>query len=164
MTCQAEEQHEERSQEMTFQPERAGGLALLAGVIAFALPAVSAASRAHDGTTKNGKSTLRCPRRTKQALSLPGNAVAKAAEAALAEAPAKFKAINTKGATIVTSELGEIDGAYVAHQCGKAIEKKTVVVQLRFPKMLPSASLSAGTVFVSRFKNGYHVWQVSPIA
>lgn len=149
---------------MTCQPRQAGGFALLAGVIAFALPAVSAARPAQGGTAKNGKSTVRCPQRTKQALSLPGNAVAKAAEAALAEAPAKFKAINTNGATIVTSELGEIDGAYVAHQCGKAAQKKTVVVQLRFPKMLPSANLSRGAVFVSRFDNGYHVWEVSPIA
>ncbi len=149
---------------MTFLPKQAGGLALLAGVIAFALPAVSTARPVRGGATKNGKSALGCPKRTQQALSLPGDAVAKAAEAALAEASAKFKAINAKNATIVTSELGEIDGAYVAHQCGKAIERETVVVQLRFPKMLPSASLSAGTVFVSRFKNGYHVWEVSPIA
>ncbi len=149
---------------MTSELRRAGVLALLAGVIACSLPAVSAAGLARGGAAKNDRSTARCPQRAKHALSLPGDAVAKAAEAALAEAPAKFKAINTRGATIVTSELGEIDGAYVAHQCGEAAQKKTVVVQLRFPKMLPSASLSEGIVFVSRFQDGYHVWEVSPIA
>ncbi|MHB1536990.1 MAG: hypothetical protein ACYCYN_00530 [Solirubrobacteraceae bacterium] len=140
-----------------------GGLALLAGVVALALPAVGTARLVpRRGTAKSG--AVRCPKQAKQALPLPDNAVAKAAEAALDEAAAKFKAINTEGATILTSELGEIDGAYVEHQCGKTVQRRTVVVQLRFPKMLPSASLSQGAVYVSRLHDGYHVWEVSPVA
>jgi hypothetical protein len=34
-----------------------------------------------------------------------------------------------------------------------------VVVDLLFPKMLPSASLSQGVVLVSRFRTGYRVWE-----
>jgi hypothetical protein len=34
------------------------------------------------------------------------------------------------------------------------------VVELLFPKMLPSASLSQGVVFVSLSNTGYQVWYV----
>lgn len=52
-------------------------------------------------------------------------------------------------------------GKQVSFECGKTIQAKTVVVELRFPKDLPSASLSEGVVFVSRFKSGYQVWGVA---
>jgi hypothetical protein len=126
--------------------------------VALALAATPSAS-----ASKGTKRTSACPKQARAALPLPGNAVAKAAEVALAEAPRRFKAINTHGAKILRAELGEMDGKYLAHQCGERVQKRTVVVELRFPKMLPSASLSAGTVFVSRFKSGYRVWEVSPI-
>ena len=35
--------------------------------------------------------------------------------------------------------------------CGSRVRNRTVVVDLLFPKMLPSASLSQGVVFVSLF-------------
>jgi hypothetical protein len=41
------------------------------------------------------------------------------------------------------------------------VRSRTVVVDLLFPKMLPSASLSEGAVFVSLFRTGYQVWDVA---
>ena len=41
-----------------------------------------------------------------------------------------------------------------------ATARRTVVVDLFYPWLLPSASLTQGTLFVSRFRNGYHVWEV----
>ena len=44
-------------------------------------------------------------------------------------------------------------------QCGKVVRERTVVVDLLFPRMLPSASLSGGVVLVSLFQTGYRVWE-----
>ncbi len=66
------------------------------------------------------------------------------------------KAVSSKLATKAGPRGGE-----VAHQCGNAIQANTVVVELRFPKELPSSSLSEGVVFVSRFKSGYQVWELA---
>jgi hypothetical protein len=66
------------------------------------------------------------------------------------------------GATVVWSKVATATGtrgSEVAFQCGKTIQGRTIVVELRFPKELPSASLSEGVVFVSRFKDGYQVWE-----
>ncbi len=52
-------------------------------------------------------------------------------------------------------------GDEVTVQCGTRVSRRTVVVDLLFPKMLPSASLSQGTVFVSLSGTGYRVWQVA---
>ena len=51
-------------------------------------------------------------------------------------------------------------GAQVGRQCGAKAKARTVVVELRFPRMAPSASLSEGVVDVARFAGGYHVWAV----
>ncbi|HEY5288240.1 MAG TPA: hypothetical protein VIJ50_14175 [Solirubrobacteraceae bacterium] len=48
-----------------------------------------------------------------------------------------------------------------AGETGRAIQARMVVVELQFPKEWPSASLSEGVVFVSRFKGGYRVWGVA---
>jgi len=45
--------------------------------------------------------------------------------------------------------------------CSSRVRNRTVVVDLLFPKMLPSASLSEGMVFVSLFRAGYPVWDVA---
>jgi hypothetical protein len=44
--------------------------------------------------------------------------------------------------------------------CGASIGQRTYVVQLNFTAELPSASLSHGVVFVSRFVTGWQVWLV----
>ena len=49
----------------------------------------------------------------------------------------------------------------VKHQCGAQAFRRAVVAELLFPKELPSASLSQGTVFASLFVTGYRVWEVA---
>jgi hypothetical protein len=51
-------------------------------------------------------------------------------------------------------------GGNVKHQCGTLVFRRTVVVELLFPQMLPSASLSKGVLFASLFSTGYQVWYV----
>jgi hypothetical protein len=90
--------------------------------------------------------------------------VKKASRAALEAAPQRYKGLNVKGAKVVWSKPATKAGprgSEVAYQCGRAIQAKTVVVELRFPRELPSASLSESVVFVSRFKGGYRVWEVA---
>lgn len=40
------------------------------------------------------------------------------------------------------------------------VRDRAVVVELRFPHLLPSASSSEGVVDVSRLAGGYRVWNV----
>ena len=40
----------------------------------------------------------------------------------------------------------------------KLLQRRTVVVSLRWPTMFPSASLSQRTVFVANFEGEYRVW------
>ena len=42
--------------------------------------------------------------------------------------------------------------------CGSVVGRRTWVVEIRFPKLEPSASLSQGQAFVSRFRSGWRVW------
>lgn len=42
--------------------------------------------------------------------------------------------------------------------CGPSVGEKTWVVEIRFPKLEPSASLSQGQAFVARFPSGWRVW------
>lgn len=127
--------------------------------LALALAVVPGAAAA-----KGGEKRIACPRQAKAALPLSAHATKKAAQAALAAAPKRYKDLNVKGAKVVWSKVATAAGARggeVAFQCGKTIQARTVVVELRFPKELPSASLSEGVVFVSRFKSGYWVWEVA---
>jgi hypothetical protein len=69
----------------------------------------------------------------------------------------------TGPAVVVRSALAPHAGRgdEASAQCGTRVFRRTVVVDLLFPKMLPSASLSQGTVFVSRSGTGYQVWEVA---
>ena len=93
---------------------------------------------------------------------LPAGAVARAADRALVEAPLLYPGL---GAAVITqsalSPYAGVRGSEVKHQCGRRAFHRTVVVELLFPKELPSASLSQGVVFVSRFATGYRVWEVA---
>jgi hypothetical protein len=92
---------------------------------------------------------------------LPRDAVAAAAETALRSGG------TPRSARIVASALASSGGsgsrgAEVRYQCGEAVARRTVVVDLFYPSMLPSASLSQGTLFVSYFgKRGYRIWEVA---
>ena len=49
-------------------------------------------------------------------------------------------------------------GAIAFGMCGPVVGGRTWVVEMRFPKLEPSASLSQGQAFVSRFRLGWRVW------
>lgn len=101
----------------------------------------------------------RCPRHP---LPPPPEAVARAADQARIQAPFLYR--GSGPAVVVRSALAPDAGArgdQVNAQCGTRVFRRTVVVDLFFPKMLPSASLSQGTVFVSLSGTGYQVWEVA---
>ena len=58
-----------------------------------------------------------------------------------------YPATNGKGFSIVAFPM-----------CGPVVGARTWVVEIRFPKLEPSASLSQGQAFVSRFRSGWRVW------
>jgi hypothetical protein len=103
--------------------------------------------------------TGHCP---KGAVPLPADAVARAADQARIEAPFLYPRLVP--AVVVSSAMAPhemLRGSEVKHQCGPQAFHRTIVVELLFPKELPSASLSQGTVFVSLFATGYRVWEVA---
>jgi hypothetical protein len=102
---------------------------------------------------------IRCPAR---ADVLPADAVARGADRARTQAPHLYPGLGP--AVVTQSSLAPYvspRGNEVKHQCGSRAFHRTVVVGLLFPKELPSASLSQGTVFVSLFATGYQVWEVA---
>jgi hypothetical protein len=102
----------------------------------------------------------RCPKLHMQRL--PGDAVARAALAALDQAPVVYRGTNLEGIRVTEAILARLDdpgrGGYARVKCGRRVQSRTVVVYLEFPAMLPSASLSQGVVLVSRFAGEYRVW------
>ena len=104
-------------------------------------------------------SAMHCPA---GATRLPAAAVARAADRALIEAPHRYPGLSA--AVVTQSALApyaDARGSEVRHQRGPRAFHRTVIVELLFPKELPSASLSQGVVFVSRFATGYRVWEVA---
>jgi hypothetical protein len=80
------------------------------------------------------------------------------------QAAASYRGLNTAGALIEAADRRAFAGARgqeVVAQCGRLVAERTVVVQLLFPKELPRASLSQGTVFASRFDDGFQLWEVA---
>jgi hypothetical protein len=135
-------------------PDAAVSLALALALAA--APYASASSAAGANGT--------CPKQASSALALTANATAKAARAALAAAPARYRDLDVRGATVLWSKVATAAGprgGEVALQCGRRIQARTVVVELRFPKELPSGSLSEGVLFLSSFRSGYQVWEVA---
>ncbi|HEV2371130.1 MAG TPA: hypothetical protein VGS19_03080 [Streptosporangiaceae bacterium] len=95
---------------------------------------------------------------------LPAAGVQHAAGQALAEAAKLYPGINTRGAEVMAADrsaFAGVRGREVTSLCGKKVAARTVVVQMLFPRMLPSASLSESVVFAGRFAHGYRVWYVA---
>jgi hypothetical protein len=94
--------------------------------------------------------------------SLPGDPVARAALAALDQAPVLYRGRELKGMRATRSILARDDdagrGGYARVKRGRRAQNRTVLVELEFPAMRPSASLSQGVVLVSRFAGEYRVW------
>jgi hypothetical protein len=94
-------------------------------------------------------------------LPLPPDGVQRAAGQALAEAAKLYPGLNIRGAEVMAADRSAFAGARgseVGNLCGKKVAARTVVVQMLFPRMLPSASLSESVVFAGRFAHGYRVW------
>ena len=127
-------------------------------VSGFAMLGVSAARTPH-AVAVSGPSG-QCPTGVR---ALPATGVVHAAARAVAEASRDYSHLNTEGAELMAADRVSFAGARgeeVAHQCGTQVAERTVIVQMLFPRMLPSASLSEAVVAVSRFPDGYRVWEV----
>jgi hypothetical protein len=99
---------------------------------------------------------------SRRRLTLSGDAVARAALAALDQAPAVYRGTKLGGMRVTEAILATLDdagrGGYARTACGRQAQNRTVVVSLEFPAMRPSASLSQGVVLVARFSGQYRVW------
>jgi hypothetical protein len=101
----------------------------------------------------------RCPET--QPLPLPADAVDRAADQARIQAPFLYPRHGPAVVELAWRAIFKLQiWASTPFQCSNLVRKRTVVVDLLFPKMLPSASLSEGVVLVSLFKTGYRVWEV----
>ena len=99
-----------------------------------------------------------CPR---EARPLPPDAVAAARRIALREAP-RLRGRDARGARVVAAApatRAERGGA-VGHDCGRRVRRRTVVVDLVLPRLLPSASLSQTTFAIAWTGDGARVWSV----
>jgi hypothetical protein len=137
------------------------GVAVSAGVLILAGrdpgPPAAAAPRA---APLPSPSEGRCPSLALQPLT--PDAVARAALAALEQAPAIYKESKLARMHVTESVLARAEhsgrGGYARVKCGRRAQARTVVVKLSFPAMRPSASMSQGVVLVSRFAGDYRVW------
>ncbi len=140
--------------------------AMLAGTLAavFALQSSAPQAARTDAAVSAAAATSavvlgRCPVNT---APLPAEAIARAADQARIEAPALYK---NRGPAVVELAWRAVFRlnvwAAAPFRCNSLVRSRTVVVDLLFPKMLPSASLSEGAVFVSLFPTGYQVWDVA---
>ncbi len=137
---------------------RASLLALIAALCGAAW--ASAAPIAAGATPLPGALAARCPKAVPEAL--PGDALGGAAGAALDEASTIYKDLDLRGRRATQASLAAFDpdrGGF-ARKCGPAVYARTVVVDLEFPAMKPSSSLSQGVVLVARFHSAYRVWAV----
>jgi hypothetical protein len=97
-----------------------------------------------------------CPR---SALPLTGtNLIGPAAAAALHRVPASDRP-QVRGAALAIAD--NLRRPPVKTQCGQRAAR-TIVVYILRRALLPAQSASQGVYFVSRFPNGYRVWQVAP--
>ena len=138
----------------------AGSAALLAGLLAAGPASAHQTARLTTSSTPGSG----CPASAKGLLPLRPASVQAAASRAVAEAAKEYKGLNTAGAEVMAADRSAFAGprgSEVRYLCGPAAAARTVVVQMLFPKELPSASLSQGVVFVGRFAHGYQVWYVA---
>ena len=127
----------------------------LTSVIAFWPSATHEAPRAETSAVMLG----RCPAGV---LPLPAEAVARVADQARIQAPALYKGFGPAVVELAWLAKFKLNvWAAAPFNCSSQVRNRTVVVDLLFPKMLPSTSLSEGVVFVSLFPTGYQVWDVA---
>src|SRR6476469_5080093 len=136
------------------------GSAVLAVALVGVMLWAPSATTVVPGAAQASASTARhCP---SNALPLQAESVARAADAARIAAPALYP--NHGRAVVELAWRARFRlhvWAATPFSCSDRARRRTIVVDLLFPKMLPSASLSEGVVLVSRFANGYRVWDVA---
>lgn len=134
---------------------------VLAGALASALAFRPGATQAASPPKPEVSQAVlgKCP---KDALPLPAEAVARAADQARIQAPTLYKGFGPAVVELAWLAKFKLNvWAAAPFNCNSQVRNRTVVVDLFFPKMLPSASLSEGVVFVSLFRTGYQVWDVA---
>ena len=131
-----------------------------AGAVAFWPSSTQAAGlRTTRPLTIAGVGCCRCPKATPVAL--PADAVNRAADQARIQAPFLYPNFGPAVVELAWRAIFKLHAwASAPFQCSNLVRQRTIVVDLLFPKMLPSASLSEGVVLVSLFKTGYQVWEV----
>jgi hypothetical protein len=132
----------------------------LAGVVAFR-PVSTRAAGLHPTrpVTAAAVECCRCPKANP--LPLPADAVDRAADQARIQAPFLYPKHGPAVVELAWRAIFRLQvWASTPFQCSNLVRQRTVVVDLLFPKMLPSASMSEGVVLVSLFKTGYQVWEV----
>jgi hypothetical protein len=121
-----------------------------------AVGALIALALVTSGAAGSRAASSACPR---TALPLTGtNLIGPAAAAALQRVPASDRP-QVRGAALAIAD--NVRGPQVRTQCGQRAAARTVVVYLLRRALLPAQSASQGVYFVSRFQNGYRVWQVA---
>ncbi|HZC70733.1 MAG TPA: hypothetical protein VE442_08570 [Jatrophihabitans sp.] len=134
-----------------------GAVVLTGGLMVASAAPGPATSTARPATTVASSVTLgQCPTK---ALPLTAESVARAADQARIEAPALYKGFGRAVVELTWRARFRLNvWASTPFHCSAKARHRTVVVDLLFPKMRPSASLSEAVVFVSRFPSGYRVW------
>ncbi len=100
-----------------------------------------------------------CPKAEPEKL--PPDALADATEAALDQVSPVFGDVEAnEGVYAVSASRGGDQTITKGFGCSELLRDRSVTVNLIFPKMLPSASLSQHTVFVARFDGNYWVWGI----
>jgi hypothetical protein len=143
----------------------AGGARRRAAAIALAVVVSSAtvAAASRDGAASGpvAHTAATCP---ENAHRLPANAVAGATNRALRAAPRLYGGLDIRGRFVTAAArapFAGVRGTQIRRECGRRVWRRSVVVELQFPRMLPSASLSQGTVFVALVRDRYRVWEVA---
>lgn len=143
---------------------RAAAVVAAAAVIGVTGMLSAAAAVQPSPSTPSAAAAVHAPACPKGILALPAAGVQHAADRALAEAAKLYPGLDTRGAEVMAADRSAFAGArgrQVSKLCGKKVAARTVVVQMLFPRMLPSASLSESVVFAGRFARGYRVWYVA---
>jgi hypothetical protein len=137
--------------------------AVAAALLIGAMPGLAASAPATtmpvpSSTQTSSAKLVNCPR---HALPLTAESVARAADQARVEAASLYKGFGPAVVELAWRAKFRLNiWASTPFDCSDKVRRRTVVVDLLFPKMLPSASLSEGVVLVSRFPAGYRVWEV----
>ena len=135
------------------------GFKLLAlfGVMAVSLTAWGGPETQPGAVQGSSPSSPNCPN---QVPLEPGRQARDRAIAAVREAlrtgPEEWRTYEIRSAYPATS--GEGFAAIALRMCGSVVGTRTWVVEMYFPRLEPSASLSQGQAFVSRFRAGWRVW------